>query len=122
MDKKKNTDDGLHILYINAAIDDGTEKAALMRYFKTCDPEDMSQGILSRRVRYLKKEEGGINEMCEYSERIYNGGREEGRWEGRQEERRKIMEEILSMEGKELDEKTVKLILNKIEDKKLATV
>ena len=32
------------------------------------------------------------------------------------------MEEILSMEGKELDEKTVKLILDKIEDKKLATV
>ncbi len=64
--------------------------------------------------------------MCEYSERIFNGGREEGRregrWEGRQEERREIMEEILSMEGKELDEKTVKLILNKIEDKKLATV
>ena len=86
----------------------------------------MSQGALSRRVRYLKKEEGGINEMCEYSERIYNGGKEEGikigRLEGHREERREIMEGILSMEGKELDEKTVKLILNKIEDKKLATV
>ena len=78
----------------------------------------------------MKKEERGINEMCEYSERIYNGGKEEGikighregHLEGRQEERREIMEGILSMEGKELDEKTVKLILNKIEDKKLATV
>ena len=49
-----------------------------MRYFKTCDPEDMSQGALSRRVHYLKKEERGINEMCEYSERIYNGGKKRG--------------------------------------------
>ena len=118
--------DGQHTIYINAAIDDGSPKAALMRYFKTCDPEDMSQGALSRRVHYLKREEGGISEMCEYSERIYNGGKEEGikigRLEGHREERREIMEGILSMEGKELDEKTVKLILNKIEDKKLATV
>ena len=125
--QKEEYDDGLHILYINAAIDDGTEKAALMRYFKTCDPEDMSQG-----------EEGGINEMCEYSERIFNGGKEEGikigrleghregrlegHWEGTQEKQQEIIEKILSMKGKELDEKTVKLILNKIEDKKLVTV
>ena len=128
--QKEEYDDGLHILYINAAIDDGTEKAALMRYFKTCDPEDMSQGALSHRVHYLKREEGGINEMCEYSERIYNGGKEEGikigrlegHWEGTQEKQQEIIEKILSMKGKELDEKTVKLILNKIEDKKLVTV
>ena len=47
----------------------------------TCDPDDMSQGALSRRVRYLKREKGGIGEMCEYSERIFNGGKEEGRKE-----------------------------------------
>ena len=68
--------------------------------------------------------------MCEYSERIFNGGKEEGikigrlegHWEGTQEKQQEIIEKILSMKGKELDEKTVKLILNKIEDKKLATV
>ena len=73
--------DGQHTIYINAAIDDGSPKAALMQYFKTSDPDDMSQGALSRRVRYLKREEGGIKEMCEYSERIFNGGKEEGRKE-----------------------------------------
>lgn len=31
-------DDGQHILYVNAAVDDGTEIAGLMRYFKTADP------------------------------------------------------------------------------------
>ena len=75
-------DDGQHVIYVNAAVDDGSKKAALLHYFKTADPDDMSQGPLSRRVRYLKREEGGLNEMCEYSQRIYNGGKEEGRREG----------------------------------------
>ena len=76
-------EDGEHILYVNAAVDDGTETAKLMRYFRTADPEDMSQGALSERVRYLKKEEGGQRIMCEVMDRI----REEGRKEGRAEER-----------------------------------
>ena len=28
-------DDGLHVIYVNAEVDDGSETAALMRYFKT---------------------------------------------------------------------------------------
>ena len=44
--------------------------------------EFLLQGALSRRVYYLKREEGGIGEMCEYSERIFNGGKEEGLREG----------------------------------------
>ena len=66
-------------------------------FFKTSDPDDMSQRALSRRVRYLKREEGGIKEMCEYSERIFNGGKEEGRREGHQEGRREMQDEILRM-------------------------
>lgn len=61
----------------------------------------MSQGALSCRVRYLKREEGGIKEMSEYSERIFNGGKEEGlregRREGHQEGRREMQDEILRM-------------------------
>ena len=68
---------------MNAAVDDGTETAKLMKYFLTADPEDMSQGALSGRVRYLKREEGGQKIMCEVMDRI----REEGRKEGRKEER-----------------------------------
>ena len=33
---------------------------------------------LSRRVHYLKREEGGYGEMCEISEKIYKEGVEEG--------------------------------------------
>lgn len=78
----KNTElpyeDGQYILYINAAINDGSPTAKLMQYFKTANPEDMSQGELSKRIRYLKCEEGGYAEMCEVSEKIYQEGIEQG--------------------------------------------
>jgi predicted transposase/invertase (TIGR01784 family) len=77
----KNTnipyDDGLQVIYVNAAVDDGSETARLMQYFKTADPKDMSHGELSRRVHYLK-DEGGFVDMCDVSETIYSWGVEQG--------------------------------------------
>ena len=70
--------DGMHVIYINAAVDDGSEIAGLMEYFKTSDPSDMSQGALSERVHFLKCEEGGQSIMCEVSDRIYQEGKAEG--------------------------------------------
>ena len=74
-------DDGLHIVYVNAAINDGSKIADMMQYFKTSDPNDMGHGELSKRVHYLKREEGGFSEMCEVSEKIFNEGKAEGRVE-----------------------------------------
>jgi len=76
-------EDGLHVIYINAAVDDGSEKAELMKYFRTTDPNDTSQGKLSERIHYLKSEDGGKEIMDAVSEEIYGIGREEGREEGR---------------------------------------
>ncbi len=59
----KKYEDGIQILYVNAAVDDGSERARLMRFFRTADPEDQSQGALSARIHFLKKEEGGRKEM-----------------------------------------------------------
>ena len=50
-----------------------------MRYFKTSDPDDLSQGALSDRVHFLKCEEEGIKLMCKVTEEIYEIGKEEGR-------------------------------------------
>ena len=80
-------DDGQHVLDINAAVNDGSETAKLMDYFKTADPDDMEHGELSQRVHFLKCDEGGLSEMCEVTERIYKMGREDGRDEGRAEGR-----------------------------------
>ena len=116
-------DDGQHTIYINAAINDGSPKAALMQYFKTCDPDDMSQGALSRRVRYLKREKGGIEEMGEYSERIFNGGREEGLREGRREgrwEERQAMIHLMRAQG--IDEETIEKILENLKEEEAVSV
>lgn len=75
-------DDGVYVTYVNAEVDDGSDIAKLMDYFKTADPEDMSQGDLSARIHFLKCEEGGYPEMCEVSEKIYNEGIIEGKKEG----------------------------------------
>lgn len=80
-------EDGIHVLYVNAAVNDGTDTAKLMEYFKTTDPDDMSQGDLSRRVHFLKKEEGGYRVMCAVTEKWRMEDREEGRKEGRKEGR-----------------------------------
>ena len=45
----------------------------------------MRFGALSKRIHYLKKEEGGYVEMCEISEMIFNEGKNEGHNEGRAE-------------------------------------
>ena len=65
--------DGQHILYVNAAIDDGSEKARLMQYFKTTDPNDETHGDLSKHVRRLK-EQGGREKMRSVSEEIFHDG------------------------------------------------
>ena len=78
-------DDGQYILYVNVAINDGSETAKLMQYFKTADPEDMGQGDLSKCIHFLKCEEGGYEIMCEVSEKIFAEGRAEGRAEGKTE-------------------------------------
>lgn len=71
-------DDGIYVTYVNAEVNDGSEVAKLMDYFKTADPSDMSQGDLSARIHFLKCEEGGYSEMCEVSEKIYKEGVIEG--------------------------------------------
>lgn len=80
--------EGRRILYVNAEMDDGGEIAKLMKYFKTGDPYDMSQGALSKRVHYLKCEEGGIEYMCKVSKELFHDGWMEGQRSGLKEGQR----------------------------------
>ena len=85
----KKHNDGSHLIYVNAEIDDGSRIAKLMKYFKTADPFDDSEGELSKRVRFLKTEEGGIEIMCEIMEKIREEGKREGRESGMLESHKK---------------------------------
>lgn len=81
-------EDGMHIMYVNAAVDDGSEISCLMKYFKTSFPDDRSQGVLSDRVHFLKCEEGGKNVMCEITEQFIEEGKREGLKEGKKTQAR----------------------------------
>lgn len=78
-------EDGLTVMLVNAEVDDGSPIAALMQYFKKADAADTSQGDLSRRVHFLKEEEGGFEVMCKISEMFYEKGQEQGLKQGLQQ-------------------------------------
>ena len=86
-------DDGQHILYVNAAVDDGSETAKLMQYFKTADPDDMRYGDLSKRVHDLKRKEGGYAEMYDVAEKIFKEGMEQGIEQGIEQGREQGIEQ-----------------------------
>ena len=90
-------DDGLYIRYVNAAVDDGSDTARLMEYFKTTDPEDASQGDLSKRVHLLKCEKGGWDEMCEVSEKWYKEGEAVGEARGEMKKAKETAFELADM-------------------------
>ena len=68
-----------------------------MNYFKTADPEDMSQGALSKRVHYLKCEEGGLRIMCEMTEKWFQEGKREGKRKGSEQKARDVARELHSL-------------------------
>ena len=63
-------DNGLHTIYVNAEIDDGSNIAKLMQYLKTAKAGDTSQGALSEHVNYLKSLEGGREVMGEFEKQV----------------------------------------------------
>ncbi|MGM9569473.1 MAG: PD-(D/E)XK nuclease family transposase, partial [Phascolarctobacterium sp.] len=71
-------DNGMHTIYVNAEVDDGSNIAKLMQYLKTAKAGDTSQGALSAHVNYLKSPEGGreamgeFEKICRTKERIEN--------------------------------------------------
>lgn len=62
-------DDGVHELYFNTAVDDGTPLSELLQYFKKSDPNNNNFGALSEAVRYQKETAEGVGHMCQAVER-----------------------------------------------------
>lgn len=102
-------EDGVHTIFVNAAVNDGSAIAQLMQYFKTADPDDMSQGDLSKRVNLIKRQRGGKNIMRKITDALYEDelykfgkldgkeeGKAEGRAEGKAESERKTAMTLLS--------------------------
>lgn len=83
-------EDGERICFVNTAVDDGSERAELMRLFlkrEAFEHEKFQE--LSKAVRYYKESEKGRGEMCAvleaYGMEQWEAGMEEGRLAGKQE-------------------------------------
>ena len=71
------------MFYINAEVDDGSAIADLMKYFKSADPHDFSQGALSKQINYLKTTKEGQSAMCDLSQRLHDEGEAKGLAKGK---------------------------------------
>ena len=114
IDKQEQFKDKLHIIYLNASMQDETPLGKLMHDMLCNDPDDMYYEVLRKRVSYFKRQEGGKRTMCEALEELINEAKKEGEniGEKRGEERGKLI-------GEERGEikKLMKLLLKKFPNK-----
>ena len=88
-------DNGFSELYVNAEVQDDSDVARLMDIFTKHDAyDDEMFPITSKRKRLFKTTEEGVNEMCEVIEKYIAEGRSEGRFEGKAEDIRSLMESM----------------------------
>ena len=67
----KVIDDGLNVIYVNTAVDDGTAIAELMKCFLQKEVDSPQFPRLSAEVGRLKHTEGGLNSMCKVMEELF---------------------------------------------------
>lgn len=65
-------DDGLHEIFVNTVIDDGTDIAELMSCFTKKEVKNSKFPALSSEVKRLKETEGGVQVVCEVMQRYEN--------------------------------------------------
>uniref|UniRef100_UPI0040572EC0 hypothetical protein n=1 Tax=Acetatifactor sp. TaxID=1872090 RepID=UPI0040572EC0 len=68
----ETVDDGLHEIFVNTTIDDGTDIAELMSCFTKKEVKNPKFPKLSAEVARLKETEGGLNAVCEVMEKYEN--------------------------------------------------
>ena len=89
-------EDGLHEIFVNAAVDDGSNIAELMQCFKQKDLNNLKFKAVTRRFKELKETEGGLNAMCKIMEDIVKEENEKIL----KEERQKTIKRITKMISK----------------------
>jgi hypothetical protein len=61
-------DNGVHEIYVNTAINDGSDIAELMQYFRKSVGEHENFMKLCKRVKYFKESQEGVASMCQVME------------------------------------------------------
>ncbi len=63
-----SVDDGIHRIFVNCTVDDGSEIAELMQYFKNSTGQSSKFPKLSNRVKYFKESKEGADAMTQIVE------------------------------------------------------
>ena len=67
---------GIHELYVNAAVNDGSDIAELMQYFMNSNGYHPKFEKLSKRVQYFKEQQEGVSSMSsvieDYANKVAN--------------------------------------------------
>ena len=96
--------DGLHMCYINAEVNDSSDIAQLMQYFSTAAADDFSQGKLSQCINNLKTTKEGLTTMDHFSKQIYEAGINDGRAEGLAEGKAESIKNLMSTMNVSIDQ------------------
>lgn len=73
--------DGLHEIFVNTVIDDGTDISELMSCFTKKEVKNPKFPVLSSEVHRLKESEGGVSAVCDVMQKYEKIAREEERQE-----------------------------------------
>lgn len=74
-------EDGLHVVYVNTVVNDGSVVAELMQCFLQTHPNNGKFPKLAERVNYFKTNKEGVRSMCKIMEEVKNDGVKEGKIE-----------------------------------------
>ncbi len=65
-------DDGAHILYVNGKYRGESEIGKLMHDFSCTNADDMNFSLMAERIKYLKEDQEGVQEMSKILEDLRN--------------------------------------------------
>ena len=116
IDKQEQFKDKLHIIYLNASMQDETPLGKLMHDMLCNDPNDMYYEVLRKRVSYFKKQEGGKRTMCEALEELINEAKNEGEERGEIKKLMKLLLKKFPNKNLEWVKECSKTQLEKIDD------
>lgn len=91
-------DDGLHEIFVNTVIDDGTDIAELMACFMKKEVKSPKFPVLSAEVQRLKETEGGVRVVCEVMQRYEKLAVEEAMQKDHVEKIKKLLQKGCSKE------------------------
>lgn len=94
----KRIADGVHEVYVNTKVKDGTKISELMDCFTDKNLENPNFPEITRRFKELKQTEGGAGAVCDIMEKFMAESREKGREEGA--ERMAKLVDILLFNGR----------------------